>query len=36
MANIKKMPKFRVGRLFLHNNRSADDGVQHANEMHLP
>lgn len=32
MANIKKIPKLGVGRLFLHNNRSAEDGVQHSNE----
>lgn len=32
MASIKKFPAHSVGRLFLHNNREPDDGVEHSNE----
>lgn len=32
MASIRKMSAVKVGRLFQHNNRTPDDGVQHANE----
>lgn len=32
MASIKKFQAHSVGRLFLHNNRKADDGVEHSNE----
>lgn len=32
MASIKKFRMHSVGRLFLHNNRSPDDGVEHSNE----
>lgn len=32
MASIRKYRSHSVGRLFLHNNRSPDDGVEHSNE----
>ncbi len=32
MADIRKHTASAVGRLFLHNNRSPNDGVQHSNE----
>ena len=32
MAKIIKLQSHSVGRLFLHNNRSPDDGVEHSNE----
>lgn len=32
MAEFSKYGKSGVGRLFLHNNRKANDGVQHSNE----
>jgi len=32
MASIAKYKKSSVGRLFLHNNRSESDGIEHAND----
>ena len=32
MAEFSKYKAFSVGRLFLHNNRRKDDGVEHSNE----
>ena len=33
MASFKKFPASSVGRLFLHNNRTPNDGVTHSNEQ---
>lgn len=33
MADFSKYNAYSVGRLFLHNNRKANDGVYHSNEM---
>jgi len=32
VARIEKFKRSAIGRLFQHNNRTADDGVQHSNE----
>lgn len=32
MASFSKYNSFTVGRIFLHNNRMSEDGVQHSNE----